>query len=341
MSRSMPGGKRGLYLSLVLSLLSLGVILALTVDEQTLESVLRLRVQYLLTALIMVFFLWIIEGLRIKSIAHTLGYHGNIRLRDAARVFLVTYFFAGITPLAMGEWPAQIYTLCRAGLTAGESAAVSLVRTVLSKSVFGTAAAFLLFVDGRAASGSGPIFILFRYAFWLLAGTTLFYVILMWRAGLAQSLLQKLLGFSKFQKLYTRKPKLRKFVTRLVTEATHFQETVSQINRKNSLHFLLPMVLTILFWGVFYSIAPVLLAGFGVAVDIRTSMAWQVMIMLVIPYVPIPGGSGVAEFGLATLFAPFVPSSVLGVFIVAWRFFTYYLTLIFGGMLALSVRKTD
>ena len=339
MSISIPGGKRGLYLSIAMSLGSLAVILALTVDEDTIGSVLRLRPGYLALAALMVLVLWLVEGLRIKIIAHTLGYHGKMRMRDAVRIYLVTYFFGGITPLAMAEWPVQIYVLCRIGLTAGESAAVSLVRTFLSKCLLVAAAAFLLFVDGRAANGSGPIFILFRYAFWVLTGTTAFYLLLMWRSGLAQSVLRKLQGFGRFQKLYARKPKLRKFVARLLAEATQFQETVCQINRKNGLHFFLPLLLTVLFWSVFYSIALVLLAGLGVTVDIRSAIAWQIMIMLVIPYIPIPGGSGVAELGVATLFAAFVPSSVLGVFILAWRFFTYYLTLIIGAMLTFSVAK--
>jgi hypothetical protein len=73
--------------------------------------------------------------------------------------------------------------------------------------------------------------------------------------------------------------------------------------------------------------------------DIRAAFTWQVMIVLIMAYVPVPGGSGVAEFGLATLFAPFVPSHILGVFIVAWRFFTYYIPLTLGGLLTLVKKK--
>ncbi|MCW3488870.1 lysylphosphatidylglycerol synthase transmembrane domain-containing protein [Dethiobacter alkaliphilus] len=332
MPNSMPVSKRGIFVSLALSVGSLALIMFFTVDEKTVESVLRLDPGFLVIATLMVTVLWGVEGLRIKAIAHSLGYTDPLPLRDGTRVYLVTFFFAGITPMAVGEWPAQVYGLCRSGLSAGESTAVSLVRAFLTKSVFVLAAAFLLFVDGRAAQGSGPIFILFRYAFWVMIATTAVYLLLMWRAGLAQSLLKRLQRLRHFQSFYEKKPKVRRFVDNLLNEANHFQDTVGYINKQNGLRFLVPMLLTVLFWGIFYSIAPVLLAGLGVAVDFHTTIAWQVMIMLVIPYVPIPGGSGVAEFGLATLFAAFVPASVLGVFILAWRFFTYYLTLIFGAI---------
>ena len=332
MSNSMPVSKRGIFVSLALSLGSLALILAFTVDEKTVESVLQLEPGFLGVATLMVAMLWVVEGLRIKSIAYALGSSHPLRLRDGCRVYLVTFFFAGITPMAVGEWPAQVYGLCRSGLSPGESAAVSLVRAFLTKTVFVVAAAFLLFVDGRAARGSSAIFILFRVAFYGMTATTAVYLILLWRAGLAQSLMQKLEQFRYFQSFYEKKPKVRAVLVKIVNEASQFQETVGHINKKNGLYFLTPVLLTALFWGIFYAIAPVILAGMGVVVDIRTTIAWQVMIMLVIPYVPIPGGSGVAEFGLATLFAAFVPSSVLGVFILSWRFFTYYLTLIFGAI---------
>jgi uncharacterized protein (TIRG00374 family) len=336
MANGMTGGKRGLYLSLIISLGSLVVLLALTVDEKTLQSMASIRPGYIAIALVMVAFLWIVEGLRIKSIAAVLGYHDPLPLRNASRIYLVAFFFAGITPMAMGEWPAQIYALCRTGMSPGESTAVALVRAFLTKCSFVLLAAFLLFVDGSASQGSGPLYLLFRYAFWIMTANTAVYLLLLWRAGLAQEVMQKLQNFRLFQAFYQKKPKIRNLVAKLLAEAAHFQETVSQINRRNSLYFFAPLLLTVVFWLIFYGIAPVLLAGLGIVADIRTAVAWQVMIMLVIPYVPVPGGSGVAELGLATLFAPFVPTSVLGVFIVAWRFFTYYLTMILGGALAFT-----
>lgn len=339
MSKNLPGGKGGLYLSLALSISSVAIILAVTVDENTLESVLRLRPAFLALAGFMVVITWLLEGLRIRSIAWAMGYRGVLRLRDAIRVFLVTYFFAGITPLALGEWPAQIYTLCRAGLSPGESAAVALVRGFFTKLIFVTLAAFLLFIDGRASSGSGLIFRLFRYTFWIITATTGVYLLMLWQSGLAQSVLERLKRYRRFQSLYERKPRVRRFISKLLAEAVQFEETVHQFNRKNMLHFFLPLLYTFFFWGVFYAIGPVLLLGLGVQVDLRSAITWQIMIMLMIPYIPVPGGSGAAEFGLATLFAAFVPSHILGVFIIAWRFFTYYVTMIFGGIIAFGVRK--
>ncbi len=330
MSQNLSIGKKGLYLSLAFSLGSLAIILYLTVDEQTVESVMRLNPSYLGLAAGIVASLWLVEGLRIRSIAAAMG--NRMSLLSAMRVYLVTFFFAGITPLAIGEWPAQVYSLCMSGLSAGESTAVSMVRMFLTKLLFVVMAAFLLFFDGRAARGSGFMFTLFRYAFWVMILSTAVYLLLLWQSGLAHTLLEKLMRYKRFRLLYDKKPRLRRFIRRLLDESVQFQETARQINFRNSLHFIAPIFYTGLFWSLFLSIAPVLLLGLGIVPDVRAALTWQIMIMLIIPYVPVPGGSGVAEFGLATLFAAFVPSHILGVFIVAWRFFTYYMTLLFGGL---------
>lgn len=338
MSVNSGSGRKGLFFSLGLSLASLAVILWFTVDEKTLDSLLGLKTGYLALAALMVLLLWLAEGLRIRSIARALGYEGPLKLTDAIRIFLGTYFFAGITPLAIGEWPAQVWFLCRLGLSAGESAAVSLVRTFLTKCLLVVLAAFL-FVAGRPfGGGDGLIYRLFHYAFPVLAASTAAYLLMLWQAGLAQKVLERLLRLSLFSTLYQRNPRLRLFVARLLAEAVQFQETAGRFNRQNGLLFVLPLLYTVMFWGVFYSIAPVLLLGLGIVPDFWTVVLRQVVIMLVIAYVPLPGGSGVAEFGLASLFAAFVPAHVLGVFIVAWRFFTYYMTLIFGGVLAFSIK---
>ena len=50
-------------------------------------------------------------------------------------------------------------------------------------------------------------------------------------------------------------------------------------------------------------------------------------------YIPTPGGSGISEGVGYTLFAPLVPSHILGVFLVIWKFLTNYVWTIVGGLI--------
>jgi len=97
--------------------------------------------------------------------------------------------------------------------------------------------------------------------------------------------------------------------------------------------------LTAAFWLCLFSIAPVILLGLGKPVPYFQAVIWQFVIQMIIVYLPLPGGSGAAELGLASLFVYFVPPSVLGIFVLVWRLLTYYVSLFFGGLIALGNLK--
>jgi uncharacterized protein (TIRG00374 family) len=59
-------------------------------------------------------------------------------------------------------------------------------------------------------------------------------------------------------------------------------------------------------------------------------MVLQTVFFFILSSVPIPGGSGVAEIGFASIFTHMVPGSLLGVYVSLWRLFTYYLMLLVG-----------
>jgi len=43
-----------------------------------------------------------------------------------------------------------------------------------------------------------------------------------------------------------------------------------------------------------------------------------------------PGGSGVAEIAATSLYSLFVPSAIVGVFVLLWRLILYYLNIFLG-----------
>ncbi|NLM47176.1 MAG: flippase-like domain-containing protein [Firmicutes bacterium] len=326
--------KRGLFISFGFSLAAVAVVLFFTVDENTVKSILQLKPAFMGAAFLTALAQWLVEGLRIKAVAWALNTKQRPGVRAAVRVSLSTFFFAGVTPLAVGEWPAQIYLLTRLGLAAGEAAAIALLRTFFSKCILVFTAAVLL-LQGSAWRGNQALAVLSRYAFWVTAATTLLYILLMWQSELAVRLVDFITHLPCVMRLTSCRSRLGRIPERALQETKRFRDTISHISRQSSLRLLLPLGLTVLYWSLFFTIAPLLLTGFGVRTDIFAAILRQVIIILVQPFVPVPGGSGAVELGLATLFTAFVPAAVLGVFIVAWRFFTYYLPLLCGAFFAL------
>src|SRR3989304_3536808 len=102
------------------------------------------------------------------------------------------------------------------------------------------------------------------------------------------------------------------------------------------------LVLTVMFFVIFYTalmiasqflVAPMILKGLGCDVGILSVCMIQGVLNFMLYYVPTPGGSGVSEGLGYALFAPLVPSHVLGIFLVIWKFLTNYVWTIVGGLI--------
>ena len=59
----------------------------------------------------------------------------------------------------------------------------------------------------------------------------------------------------------------------------------------------------------------------------------SIIITTMASFVPIPGASGGMEYGFIALFSYYVLDVKLGAVMLIWRFLTYYLLVIFGGIL--------
>ncbi len=300
-------------------------------EEETLESLLYLRREFLFVALLMVFTLWIIEGMRIKLLVATLSHGKRISLFAGMQIFLMTFFFAAVTPFAAGEWPANIYALKQHGLSLGEATAVTVMRAFVTRILFTAAALFMLiYFQGRPV----PTFLnqVFIYAAFVSLVTALLLLLLIWKPLLLERLLQKVSFISN-------RARGKKFYHFLHQELRDYRDATLSLNRWKGGAVLLIGILTAGYWICFFSIAPVLLLGLNRIVPFSQAMLWQLVIQMITAYIPLPGGSGVVELGLARLYSFFVPTSVLGLFVLAWRFFSYYILLFFGGLVALNKLK--
>ncbi len=323
--------RKGLIFSLLLSFISLGLLIHFTWEEETLTSLALLNPRGVLLSFLLVICLWLVEGLRIKSILKALGSRVSISLFSSAQIFLITFFCGGVTPWAIGEWPAHILALTRKKVTPGEAVAAALLRSFFTKVLFLILAGIILFFFEKIGVGVS-VGIIFRGAFTIVALTSLVYILIMFKPGVVLLVLDLLRKFPLTNKLYKGNKGVARFLRNLLAEARRFRGSLKGAMRRGPFFLIIPFFLTILYWIMYFSIAPLILWGFGLNPPYLTAISWQVMIVIIINYMPLPGGSGVAEIGAASLFAGFVPGPLLGVFIAAWRFFTYYVSLLFGGI---------
>ena len=96
---------------------------------------------------------------------------------------------------------------------------------------------------------------------------------------------------------------------------------------------------TFIFWIVEFSMLPVVLMGLNIEPAGLVVYAAQIILMIVIVIPTTPGSSGVAELGATTLFSVFVPTYILGIVVISWRAFTYYLNLLVGGFVSFKILR--
>ena len=78
--------------------------------------------------------------------------------------------------------------------------------------------------------------------------------------------------------------------------------------------------------------------AFGVHVQdkIFRILLLECVIQFFLSFVPIPGGSGVAELGFFSIFAIYLPKHLQAISVTLWRLLSYHLNTLVGGLPSLS-----
>lgn len=319
--------RRGLGISLTLSIVVAMVLVWKTFDEGTLTNLGLLEPRFLALAVLFLLVAIAIEGQRIRLVAAAMG--ARINWARGCLIFLSTIFAGLVTPMGMGEIPALTYLYNRAGLNLGASLAAAIVRGFVTKLVFLTGIIWLFgLARGRVQFGpvTGDLFTVVALVF---AATTVFSAAYVLFPGLLQGLFAKLPR--RWQQGF-----LSKWQQQLELEAREFDRGLRIMWGRGPWSLFRIAFLTLGYWTVWFGILPVLARGLGVKADPALLISRQFALTLALPFIPVPGGSGAVELAMAGMYQGVVPRNVLGIFILAWRLTTYYLPLLLGTMAALG-----
>lgn len=244
------------------------------------------------------------------------------------RIPLIQALFNAITPMSTGGQPSQLVAMIQMGIEGGRATSILLMKFIIYQ-----------------------ICVLFAYVFTMVFG---FHMVMTKFSGLALFII---IGFIihvssivfllavMFAYNWTKKATnwvmslLEKFIAKEKV-AKWRQSTMEQIDsfytegqnlKREKKKLVLASVFTILQLLCFYSIPYFILLALGLTPSWLSVTEMNIMIIMFMAIVPIPGASGGAEFSFQTLFSTFVHSNlllVLGMFL--WRFVTYFLGMILG-----------
>ncbi len=321
--------KKGLITTLSISVIIVVAIMLFTFGPKTFSSLSKIRFSYLLVSLLLLIISWYIESLRIISTIKAVTYKDvKFGINEGVELYLANAFLSGVTPFTSGGWPLQIYYFTRKGLSLGEATMIPAVRSLVKTVIFGALSPFLFIIFKRELNTyyKFPDFVIYIGLFLSILLVIGFLLMARYPYFTRKILMRLLINQS-----IRRKKLLRKSIILIVKELVNFQ-TSGRVLLKRWGYSLWIVILTILFWAIQFVIPILILKGLSGSAPIKEMIIAQVILNFVVPFSPTPGGSGAAELGFAGIFSPFVPKYLLGAFTTLWRFATFYVTLIVGGI---------
>lgn len=307
-------------------------------DEFTdiMSIILQINVYYLLFALGLYFFHWLLKTIVLHNLL--LGYNKSQTFFRSAYLNLMTIFFNGVTPFALGGQPFQIYYLTRDGFTTKESGSVILQYTTLYQIAIITVTTVALIMNAflHVIVHDSALFFLIITGY--IVNVSLF---LLLAISIFSNKFKLVIGYGiikvlKMVKLVKNEEKAR---IDYEDQVSKLQETF-QIIGKDKLKYLMYTLLYIVALSILYIVPLVVGYAVGVTNELNIINVFIVSsyVALISSFIPLPGGSGGAEYSFASMFGQFVKGPTLSALMLIWRFVTYYVGL-FLGFVAFTLYK--
>ena len=244
---------------------------------------------------------------------------------------ILTYaFLSNITPSSAGGEPILFYMLNQKGITYGKASAIAFLRIMITMMFFAIGGPIIIYFHRELLSSVG-LMMAFDYVAIFLAVTVMFFAYLYFAPHSARRGLDLL--FNYFEKFAFFKGKSSRLKQRLLHVVDEFKSSLKEFLQGERWRLILVIFYTALMIASQFLVAPMILKGLGCDVGILSVCMIQGVLNFMLYYVPTPGGSGVSEGLGYALFAPLVPSHVLGIFLVIWKFLTNYVWTIVGGLI--------
>jgi len=312
-------------ISLLLSVLVLGVIAYLTFDASAFRKMVGQVRPLILAGAVGVAFARIgVSGARLSYVSQ-----GRLSLQGGTRGQLAWDFFSSVTPSVVGGGPIAAFYVARdQNITVGESAAFMFFCILLDQLWFVAAIPTLIIANFYVdllpeAAGTVGLWSLMAYFAALLGWAAVYAYATLFRPRLLLGLVSWCLKW----------PYLRRARTRVMKEMRAYVRRARTLGTQSPSFYVNGFLLTGLSWVARYGLVVLIVQSVYLNVDALTLLLRSAAMMLVGLIMPTPGGSGGIE-GLYALFVgPLIPASLVAPTLLTWRLLGYYLFIAFGAYL--------
>ena len=321
--------KLSIIISVTLSIAIILAILYLTIDADTFEKLrtVKIRYEFFILAIFLNILYWFLWGARLKILANAIDPNVKISFWKSTKIVIANLFLAGITPSMAGGEPVRIYLLNKEGMSIGGSTATVLGERLIDAFFILLVAPFGFFIYKDKLSSE-----YLSSGLWIGVIVFILLIILFIFAILKPEKVKSFLIYlnKKLNRILKKQESESKIIKKIGDEVDNFHNSMTCFVGERKKALFIAGILTVLFWSTGFMIPSMIFLGLGLPPFFVESYAAQILLLVIIMMPTTPGSTGVAELSIAGLYGVLIGSTLLGVFIVLYRFISYHMNLIAG-----------
>jgi uncharacterized protein (TIRG00374 family) len=327
-------------LSIFFSLSVIIIIFATTFNKETIGYILSFNLFFLGLAILFRIAALALWGLRIQFMSGSLGY--RVKFSHCLNMVLAGLLAGTITPGQAGGEPVRVHELYRSGVKIGDASAVVIMERVLDGIILTAMGIILvLLMTSYIVSILNPALLILVIMAWIFLISFLIIPVLAIRyPEKTKNILMKLVHwlvprFSRFS------ASPQSATDRIAHEIDNAFGSMTRFTGTAWRGLLVGGIVTALFWISEFLVASVIMMGLGLGPFILESFFFQILIAIIMMVPLTPGSSGITEISTSSLYALIIPTGMIGIFVILWRFVTFYLNIILGSIAGLAIFKRE
>lgn len=326
--------KKSLSLGIILSIITIILIFLFSIYKEG-SKVFEIKFDYrfLLILFFIIILIQLLESLKIKIILDEFNY--RISFLKIVYIQFVSLFFATITPFGSGGFASKVYFISkRKNFDIGTiSGAITILYLINMFFTIFISIILLIFMRINLNQFDFSKKVIYYLVLFILLLLLLIFLIMIYPVYIKKIALKILNLFKNLSE-----DKKEKIVSIIDKNYIKFKESIKKVRFLKFKIFII-FLLTFLYWMALLSISPLLLLSIKEQNQILNSILLQFIYHFFVGWAITPGGSGISEVIFTSLFSTIVDFSKLPTLIFLFRFFTFYLYIIFGGILSIKEIK--
>ena len=341
MSKPLSINKWWLPISILISIVMIALVIYMTVDRETIHYLFKIDPFFILIAISLHIASWFVWALRILILSKLAKPDCNMKFIDSINAVITNLFLAAVTPSMAGGEPVRIQMLSKKGLGVGRATAVvigeRIFDAILVISLLPFGIAVIISQTGIASSRAVMLGLAIGLALFCLGIAIFMYSLL--KPEKIKNIIIRL--NERFSSILKGRIDTEKFIRTIEGFIREFQIGSKFIfSMKNSRGVIAVFALTAVYWFLEFLVASFVLLSLHQDPIWIKSVAAQILLLVVIMIPLTPGSSGLAEGVGGLIYGNMVNLSILGIFIALWRFLTYHINIIVGGLYQYKLVKS-